>query len=167
MGLFSGQSTAVEDIQTGFNVPAGEYEFQITDVTLKHFDSDHAKMANQSALIIELTVVNACPQEGMTFDVFLTLPNEEEQTEKRARQCASFLKNTLTWFGIPESRLDSWDPETEADAILDQRGLGVLKTSKTNSDFTNLTSFQLTEESGASDTSVSATAGADLSSWAS
>lgn len=162
-GLFSNQSTAVDDIQVGFNVPAGDYTFEITDIELKSFSE--GKLAGQSALIVELTVVNECPQEGMTFDHFLVLPDENSSQEpKRTKDCSKYLKQALLWYGVPESKLETFDPETEGDAIIGQRGIGVLRQ---NGAFTNLTSFELTEESGASDTSVSASAVGNLSDWAS
>lgn len=163
MGLFDGQSTDVDDIQVGFTVPAGNYEFEITDIELKHFNE--GKLDGQSALIVELTVVNECPQEGMTFDHFLVIPDENSSQEpKRTKQLAGFLKNALLWYGVPESKLSTFDPETEGDLLIGQRGKGVLKKS---GEYTNLTSFELTEESGVSNTeAVAETAGADLSSWA-
>ena len=164
MGLFDNQSTAVEDITVGFNVPAGEYTFEITDMEVKG-PFEKGKMIGQSALVVELTVVNECPQEGMTFDHFLALPNEEFQDSKRLRQVNSFLKQALLWYGVPESRLSTFNPATDGDAVIGQRGIGVLKQS---GEFTNLTSFELTNESGVSDTEVSATvSGADLTNaWA-
>lgn len=163
MGLFDSQSTDVDDIQTGFNVPAGEYEFEITEVELKSFSE--GKLAGQSALIVELTVVNECPAEGMTFDHFLVIPDENSSQEaKRTKQLAGFLKAALLWYGVPESKLKTFDPETEGDALIGQRGKGVLKTS---GQYTNLTSFELTNESGVSDTEVTPLATADLAgSWA-
>ena len=164
MGLFDDQSADVESIVVGFNVPAGDYEFEITGVELKSFSE--GKLAEQQALIVELTVVNECDEEGMTFDHFLVIPNERKQDNKAVRRNRGNLKGALLWYGIPESRLNAWDPtdEDHKDMIIGKRGLGVLKQ---NGAFTNLTSFQLTEESGVSNTEVSAVAGADLASgWA-
>ena len=165
MGLFDDQSTPVENITDGFNVPAGEYEFEITDVELKSFTE--GKLEEQSALIVELTVVNECDEEGMTFDHFLVIPNERKQDKKAVIRNRSNLKRALLSYGIPESRLNVWDPtdEDHKDMVLGKRGNGVLKQ---NGAYTNLTSFELTEESGVSNTEVSAVAGADLASgWAS
>jgi hypothetical protein len=167
LGLFDESDVAVEDIQVGYNVPAGTYEFEITGVELKEFESDHAKMPNQKAVIVELTVVDDSPQAGMTYDVFLRVPNKAEQTEKQLKTFSSIMKGNLIWFGVPESQLNTWDPETEADNIIGLRGLGTLKVSKTNSDYTNLTNFKLSEESGVSDLTVKADASATLGgSWA-
>jgi len=165
MGLFDGQSTAVEDITVGFDVPVGEYEFEITGLELKG-PFEKGKIVGQSALVVELTVVSEGPAEGMSFDHFLILPNQELQDSKRLRQVNGFLKQALLWYGVPESRLATFNPDTDGDALIGQRGLGVLKKS---GEFTNLTSFELTNESGVSNTDVSATvAGADLTNaWAS
>lgn len=167
LGLFDGMDTAVEDIQVGYNVPAGTYEFEITGVEKKDFADDHEKMPGQSAIIVELTVVDESPQAGMTYDVFLRLPNQEHQNAKQLKTFGSILKGNLIWFGVPESQLNTWDPETEADNILGLRGIGTLKVSKTNSDYTNLTNFKLTEESGVSDTVVTTNSSASLGEWAS
>ena len=166
-GLFAGYDGDVEDIQVGYNVPPGTYEFEITNVTKLDFDSDHAKMANQTAIVIELTVVDDSPQSGMTYDVFLRLPNLAEQGEKLCKVFASILKGNLIWFGVPESQLNTWDPETEADNIIGLRGLGTLKTSKKNAEYVNLSNFKLSQESGVSDISVAAVSSETLGTWAS
>lgn len=163
MGLFDDQSTDVENIAIGFDVPAGEYEFEITDVELKKFSE--GKLEDQQALIFELTVVNECDEEGMTFDHFLVIPNERKQDVKAVRRNRSNLKQALLWYGIPESQLNRWDPtdQDQKEMVLEKRGMGVLKK---NGAYTNLTSFELTEQSGVSNTEASAVAGASLGDWA-
>ena len=166
MGLFDGYDGSVEDIQVGYNVPPGTYEWEITNVTKLEFEADHAKMPGQEAIVVELTVVDDSPQAGMTYDVFLRIPNLEAQGEKLTKVFASILKGNLIWFGVPESQLNTWDPETEADNIIGLRGVGTLKTSKKNAEYVNLSNFKLSNESGVSDTVVTPVASETLASWA-
>lgn len=169
MGLFDGIQTAVEDIQTGVRIKPGPYEFQLTDATYLEFDEAHEKMPNQAAVVFELTVIGGDEESeiGKKYSAFCRIPNEEEQGEKSA-MFASILKQNMLQFGIPESKLATWNPEDQddLDAVIGITGVGTIKVNKKNSDFDNLYGFKITEESsaGAFD-SDSATGQFDPNQW--
>lgn len=161
MGLFDNISTAVEDIQTGVRIKPGPYEFQMSDVTYLEFGDDHEKMPNQSAVVFKLTVIDGEESEiGKDYSAFCRIPNEEEQGDKAA-MFASILKQNMLQFGIPESKLGSWNPEDQddLDALIGITGTGTIKVNKKNSDFDNLYNFKLTEESGAGEFDSDSTTG--------
>lgn len=154
-GMFAKLSTPVEEIQTGVRIKPGPYEFQISDVTYLEFDESHDTMPNQAAVIFELTVIGGDIESeiGKKFTAFCRYPNEEEQGVEKAAMYGSMLKQNCLQFGIPESKLEDWDPENpdDVDAILGLTGAGVIKVNKKNKDHDNLYNFELTEESGASE----------------
>lgn len=172
-GLFGDIETDVEDIEVGLTkhrVKPGGYEFQITDVTFLEFDENHAKFPNQAAVIFELTVTDGDHDDeiGNTYSAFCFKPNAAEQGEEKAKMYASILKQNMLQFGIPESRLAKWDPENpnDVDAIMGLVGTGQIKQNKKNPDFDNLWNFELTEESGPSDTEVTPSKGTfDVTKW--
>lgn len=172
MGAFSGLSTPVAEIQTGVRVKPGAYDFQQTDVTFLEFDSDHDSMPNQSAIIFELTVIDGDLESeiGKKYTAFCRLPNEEEQGKEKAEMFGSILKQNMLQFGIPESKLEDWDPENpdDIDAIIGLTGHGVIRINKKNKDFDNLYKYELTEESGASTLETgTATGSFDAGKWSS
>ena len=161
MGLFNDIETPIEDIEVGMQqIKAGGYEFQLTEIDFKEFDSNHASMPNQAAVIFKLTILDGDHESeiGKDYDVFCRVPNEAEQGEKAA-MFASMLKQNMLQFGVPESRLGKWDPENpdDVDAIIGVVGKGNLVVNKKNSAYLNLYNFKLTEESGASDTELTPT----------
>jgi len=164
MGLFDKISTPVDEIQVGSRVKPGAYEFQQSDVTYLEFDENHEKMPNQAAIIFELTVTDGDnPSEiGKKYTAFCRIPNEEEQTKEQFEMFASILKQNMLQFGIPESKLESWDPEDpdDVDAIIGLIGRGRIAVNKKNKDFDNLYNYTLIEESGASDSSIETNVGA-------
>lgn len=167
MGLFGGISTAVEDIQTGVRIKPGPYEFQLTEVSYLEFDESNEKMPNQQAVIFKLTVIDGEPSEiGKEYSAFCRIPNEEEQGDK-AEMFGSILKQNMLQFGIPESKLGTWDPENpdDVDAIVGITGTGTIKVNKKNSDFDNLYNFKITEESGAGEFGGDASGEFDAAKW--
>lgn len=165
MGAFSGLSKPVEEIETSSRVKQGAYTFQITDVTHLEFGSDHATMADQEAVIFELTIIDGDNEDqfGKKFTSFNRYPNEEVQGADKAEMFGSILKQAMLQFGIPESKLEDWDPENpdDVDAILGIVGTGQIKVNKKNKDYDNLYNFKIVEEeSGASDLSVDTNVGA-------
>jgi len=170
MGMFSGIATPVDEIQTGQRIKPGAYEFQLTDVTFLEFDESHDSMPNQAAVIFELTVVGGDIESeiGKKYTAFCRLPNEAEQGKDKSEMFGSILKQNMLQFGIPESKLESWDAEDpdDVDAILGLTGVGVIKVNKKNKDYDNLYNFKLVEESGASEfDSNTATGTFDPSQW--
>lgn len=150
MGLFDKIATAVEDIQTGVRIKPGPYEFQLTDATYLEFDEAHEKMPNQAAVVFELTVIDGEATEiGKKYSAFCRIPDEELQGEKAA-MFASILKQNMEQFGIPESKMETWNPEDQddLDAVIGITGTGTIKINKKNSDFDNLYGFKITEDSG-------------------
>jgi hypothetical protein len=156
MGAFDKLSTPVDQLQTGIRVKPGSYEFQITDITYMEFDENHERMPNQEAVIFELTVTAADDglesEIGKKYSAFCRYPNEEEQGKEKAEMFGSILKQNMLQFGIPESKLETWDAENQddVDAILGLVGTGRIAINKKNKDFDNLYNFELTEESGVS-----------------
>lgn len=154
MGMFSKLATPVDEIQTGVRIKPGPYEFQLSDVTHLEFDESHETMPNQEAVIFELTVVGGDLESeiGKKYTAFCRYPNEDEQGSDKAEMFGSILKQNMLQFGIPESKLEDWDPENpdDVDAILGLTGAGVIKVNKKNADYDNLYNFKLLEESGVS-----------------
>jgi hypothetical protein len=162
LGLFSGLSKPVEEISTSNRVKPGSYEFQITDITHLEFDANHQSMPNQEAVVFELTIIDGDNESelGKKFSQFLRYPNEEEQGEK-AEMFGSILKGFMLAVGIPESKLETWDPENpdDVDALIGARGTGRIAVNKKNKEFDNLFNFKLIEESGIGDTNITTNVG--------
>lgn len=162
MGYFDDLETDVADLKTDDQLPANTYDFMITKVSEYKFPEDHKK-AGQISLMIEHTVIDDAEFNGESFTLWQSIPNRALQSDIEFKRNAKYLKINLMDRGVPVSRLAEFNAEEDAESLVGITGRATIKKS---GDFTNMTGFKLTEESGVSTVdAVPNLDGADVDDW--
>lgn len=159
MGYFDELETSVEDIPVGFDLPNGEHEVIVSEVT------EVDKKDGGKAVVIKY-VVQGGPLAGRNQQQWLTVPDRSMETKKQMT-FASFLKQGLMNIGVPEGMVGDFnakDPD-HLDMVIGNFGILKIQPQKSNPEYKNLTFFLdddhvAPEPSGVSDVTVPSTSSA-------
>lgn len=162
MGYFDELETSVDDIPVGFDLPNGEHEVIVSEVT------EVDKKDGGKAVVIKY-VVQGGPLAGRNQQQWLTVPNRSMDAKKQMT-FASFLKQGLMNIGVPEGMVGDFnakDPD-HLDLVIGNFGILKIQPQKSNPEYKNITFFleedhKAPEPSGVSDVNVPSTSSASPS----
>lgn len=127
MGLFGDLDVASAEDNPWF-VPANTYEMDVYKVELKPGKDD------KDPGLLFTYKISSGEHEGKQVTEFKRIP--QSQLTKEDKDAASYLKMRLASLGVPESKMNSVEPE-------DLQGLAVIVTVKQNGEYTNVNKVEL------------------------
>lgn len=159
MGYFDDLETSVEDIPVGFDLPNGEHEVIVSEI------SEVDKKDGGKAVVLKY-VVQEGPLAGRNQQQWLTVPDASMDAKKQMT-FASFLKKSLMNIGVPEGMVgdfDAKDPD-HLDMVIGNFGILKIQPQKSNPEYKNITFYLdsdhiAPEYSGVSDITVPSTSSA-------